>query len=717
MPFRVLACSSDATTRHIPDFVLWCVRRRRGSRPTVQPDLDRSPAEHTKADPLTSSTCKMDASEAAEPMVCLSDCSLPTEFGDRCELRIFGAKPKVDEAISSTSSARVPEWVACAWGNVRDGERVHVRVHDACLTSEILGSLKCDCAHQLRLAQAHLAREGGVLIYTPQEGRGIGLAQKVAAYALQERHGLDTVDANVALGLPAEARDYRPVRAILEHMQIRSIVLLTNNPFKVESLRSLGIAVEGRQAVLAAEHALPLPAADYLRAKARRMGHLVPDGHEITPMTTPSAREPLRCIECVEEEEPEEGEPPRALVANVDASRGIQQIGAVPASAVTSNARAAALLGDASTIGVNTAAPRASPQTAPFALAAGPKPLPLPSMPAPRSLPAPQAEPPQPRQPMTALASPHASKLPIAALGGDEEGSAACAALLKALQTDMARHEASGASEPYVTLTYAQALDGSIAGPLGASGPRLMLSGDRSMALTHALRAVHEAILIGVGTVESDDPQLTVRLVQGRSPLRVVLDSQLRVPISARALRAVAGDRASPASVAAVHSQQPTRPHSVVLALASTLDQPAGRVKAAALEAVGTRVIGVAAGADGRVCLRGALRQLSSELGVRSVMVEGGAAVIASCARSLCAHRVVVTLAPKMLVSGLRPSDMPRGRADHPPGDPDDRGAEAPLLTANLREVRSFCLGDDVVVSGTGPRPSDRSPAMPRARL
>ena len=90
-------------------------------------------------------------------------------------------------------------------GEGRGGERVHIRVHDACLTSEILGSLKCDCAQQLRLSQRHLSQKGGMLIYTPQEGRGIGLASKVAAYALQER-GLDTVDANVALGLPAEAR-------------------------------------------------------------------------------------------------------------------------------------------------------------------------------------------------------------------------------------------------------------------------------------------------------------------------------------------------------------------------------------------------------------------------------------------------------------------------------------------------------------------------------
>lgn len=291
----------------------------------------------------------------------------------------------------------------------------------------------------------------------------------------------------------------------------------------------------------------------------------------------------------------------------------------------------------------------------------------------------------------------------VASVGADEEGSAACAALLGTLQADMRRHEASGPADPYVTLTYAQALDGSIAGPLGANGPRLMLSGDRSMALTHALRAAHEAILVGVGTLESDDPQLNVRLVPGRSPLRVVLDTHLRAPPNARALRTTAGER------------QPVRPHSAILTLASTLGEPAGRAKAAALEAAGTKVLAVDAATDGRVCLRSALRELRSQLGVRSVMVEGGAAVIASCARALCAHRVIVTLAPKMLVSGLRPSDMPRRRTGTSNGD---REEEAPTLTANLRDVRSFCLGDDVVVSGTGPGSSRLSShAMPRARL
>ena len=134
------------------------------------------------------------------PIEMLSQCTLPTQFGESCQLRIYGPPD------GGAQSEQQQQWVACLWGAVATGESVesvHLRVHDACLTSEILGSLKCDCAQQLRLSQQHLSRHGGVLIYTPQEGRGIGLASKVAAYALQER-GLDTVDANRALGLPDE---------------------------------------------------------------------------------------------------------------------------------------------------------------------------------------------------------------------------------------------------------------------------------------------------------------------------------------------------------------------------------------------------------------------------------------------------------------------------------------------------------------------------------
>lgn len=150
---------------------------------------------------------------------------------------------------------------------------VPLRVHDACFTSEVLGSLKCDCADQLRLALDYISGpEGpGLVIYLQQEGRGIGLANKIAAYALQEG-GLDTVDANRALGLPDDAREYSSVAAILADLGIGSVRLMTNNPRKVELLRGLGVVVVGRIPCLvqAQEHSV-----GYLLAKAGRMSHLL----------------------------------------------------------------------------------------------------------------------------------------------------------------------------------------------------------------------------------------------------------------------------------------------------------------------------------------------------------------------------------------------------------------------------------------------------------
>ena len=173
----------------------------------------------------------MESGQSDQVFRLLSDCCVPTNYG-QVAMRVYGIAPTA------------PCWVACVWGDVGASERpVLTRVHDACLTSEVLGSLKCDCGRQLQIAQQLLAQCGGLLIYSPQEGRGIGLANKLAAYKLQERDGLDTVDANLALGLPDEARDYRPVRTILDDLGITSVELLTNNPWKVGARRQLGVAL------------------------------------------------------------------------------------------------------------------------------------------------------------------------------------------------------------------------------------------------------------------------------------------------------------------------------------------------------------------------------------------------------------------------------------------------------------------------------------------
>ena len=164
------------------------------------------------------------------------------------------------------------EPLAIIQGDVAGLERVPVRVHDECLTSEVLGSLKCDCREQLDYALGYIRDNApGVVLYLRQEGRGIGLANKIAAYALQER-GHDTVDANRLLGLPDDARRYEGAAAIRRGLGVQSIQLMTNNPRKVARLEALGVQIAGRIPVLmdANPHS-----AGYLEAKQARMGHVL----------------------------------------------------------------------------------------------------------------------------------------------------------------------------------------------------------------------------------------------------------------------------------------------------------------------------------------------------------------------------------------------------------------------------------------------------------
>jgi 3,4-dihydroxy 2-butanone 4-phosphate synthase/GTP cyclohydrolase II len=161
--------------------------------------------------------------------------------------------------------------VALVAGDIGDGERVLVRVHSECLTGDILGSLRCDCGTQLHAAMAAVAREGrGVVLYLRgHEGRGIGLLHKLQAYQLQDA-GRDTVDANLDLGLPADARDYGIGAQILTDLGVRSMRLLSNNPAKRAGLEGYGLSIAERVPLVVEpnEHN-----ARYLATKASRMGH------------------------------------------------------------------------------------------------------------------------------------------------------------------------------------------------------------------------------------------------------------------------------------------------------------------------------------------------------------------------------------------------------------------------------------------------------------
>ncbi|MBA3619588.1 MAG: bifunctional 3,4-dihydroxy-2-butanone-4-phosphate synthase/GTP cyclohydrolase II [Acidothermales bacterium] len=186
---------------------------------------------------------------------------LPTRYG---RWRAYGYRGTLDGA----------EHVAMVYGDIGDGENVLVRVHSECLTGDVFGSLRCDCGPQLDVALSAIAEEGrGVMLYVRgHEGRGIGLLHKLQAYQLQD-DGADTVDANLALGLPADARDYGTGAQILVDLGVRSMRLLTNNPAKRAGLEGFGLRVVGR---------VPLPVTPtpdnlrYLRTKRDRMGHDIP---------------------------------------------------------------------------------------------------------------------------------------------------------------------------------------------------------------------------------------------------------------------------------------------------------------------------------------------------------------------------------------------------------------------------------------------------------
>jgi GTP cyclohydrolase II len=381
-----------------------------------------------------------------------ADASLPTRWGDfRVTVFRFGDT----------------EVVALARGALDIGEPVLVRLHSECLTGDVLGSLRCDCGEQLRTALEMIgAADRGVLLYLDHEGRGIGLFDKVRAYGLQDR-GRDTVDANLELGLPIDARDYTAAAEALHELGVGAVRLITNNPEKILGLEASGIEVVERVPLETLPNEVNAP---YLRTKASRMGHFL------------------------------EGLPdPR----RVDAS----------------------------------------------------------------------AMPPD---------------------------------------------------RPLVTVHYAQTLDGRIASRTGDSR---WVSGDRTLRLAHELRAAHDAVLVGIGTVLADDPKLTVRLVPGGSPARIVVDSHLRIPLDA--------------SVFAPHGRT---------IVATT--QAASEERAAAIRKRGAEVLRAKSDGDGHVDLRDLFRRLRAD-GIHSVLVEGGRGIITAVLRDRLADRLTVSIAPKVLGEGI----------------------------------------------------------------
>jgi 3,4-dihydroxy 2-butanone 4-phosphate synthase/GTP cyclohydrolase II len=229
--------NDDGTMARVPDLARYCARH--GLKMITVADLIAYRRKHDRL---------------VERVV---DTRLPTGFG---EFTAVGYRSLVDSK----------HHVALVKGDVAGEKDILVRVHSECLTGDVFHSLRCDCGEQLESALSMIEREGrGVLLYLAQEGRGIGLLNKLKAYNLQDR-GLDTVDANLELGLPVDLRDYGIGAQILVDLGLTSIRILTNNPKKIRGLEGYGLSVTSQVPI---EHA-PNPHNEaYLRAKRDRLGH------------------------------------------------------------------------------------------------------------------------------------------------------------------------------------------------------------------------------------------------------------------------------------------------------------------------------------------------------------------------------------------------------------------------------------------------------------
>lgn len=191
----------------------------------------------------------------------VAEAKLPTKWGN---FKLVGFLDKITRA----------EHAALIMGNVNGEDSILCRVHSECLTGDTFGSLKCDCGDQFSAAMTKIAEEGrGVLLYLRQEGRGIGLLNKIKAYALQDR-GMDTVDANLALGLPADARDYNCGIQMLKELGIKKIRLLTNNPDKINQINGADSGIEITERIPLAVPTRPQDI-QYLTTKRVRMGHFL----------------------------------------------------------------------------------------------------------------------------------------------------------------------------------------------------------------------------------------------------------------------------------------------------------------------------------------------------------------------------------------------------------------------------------------------------------
>ncbi len=215
-------------------------------------------------------SCNVTKPEVEEPLVCphsppnltverVAVANLPTEWGD---FKIAGYKSLISDE----------EFVVIFKGELRHDIPLLVRIHSQCLTGDVFGSAKCDCGPQLHRTMQMIQKEGrGAIVYQQQEGRGIGILNKIRAYALQDE-GADTVEANERLDLPVDSRDYRQCAEVLFDLGLCKVKVVSNNPGKLKALEEAGLEIVERVSIQVEAAA---PAAKYLRTKKEKLGHLL----------------------------------------------------------------------------------------------------------------------------------------------------------------------------------------------------------------------------------------------------------------------------------------------------------------------------------------------------------------------------------------------------------------------------------------------------------
>ena len=208
-------------------------------------------------EPTTASKLELFCKLEGEKVPFVAKASIPTAFG---KFTVYGFLEK----------ATGKEHLAIVSGDIDSRKRIPVRLHSECWTGDVLGSLRCDCRQQLESALRHIGQTGGMVLYLRQEGRGIGLLNKLKAYALQEQ-GLDTVEANHQLGFPDDLRSYESAVEMLRFFGVHQVKLLTNNPRKIAALEKAGIEVER----VRHQQAANLHNLRYLKTKAKKSGHLL----------------------------------------------------------------------------------------------------------------------------------------------------------------------------------------------------------------------------------------------------------------------------------------------------------------------------------------------------------------------------------------------------------------------------------------------------------